>query len=60
VGFDDDFFPLGLTDAVSQEADEFFERFQLFLGGFVMVVIADEADADSDVVEVVTMNVASG
>lgn len=59
MGFDDDLFSLGLPDAVSQKADELFQGFELFWGRFVVVVIADKADTDPDVVEVVTVDMPS-
>ena len=59
MGFHDHLFAFRFTDAISEEADEFLERLELFGGRFVVVVVADETNADADIVQVVAVDVAA-
>lgn len=59
VAFDDGQFSSGTSDPVAQVADEFLKGFHLGFGREIAVVIADEADADGDVVQVIAGNVSA-
>src|SRR5260221_2605908 len=48
-----------LADARPQVADQLFETFELLPRGQVAVEIADEADAERDVVEIIAVDVAA-
>ncbi len=59
MGFHDHLLAFRFTDAISEKADEFLERLELLGGGFVVVVVADETNADADVVQVVAVDVST-
>lgn len=50
---------IALSDALAKVTDEFIQRIQLFLTGAVLIVIADEADPDSDAVQIIAVHVTS-
>jgi hypothetical protein len=60
MGFDDGLGALGFAHTISEESDEFLKGLELLRSWLVVVEIADEADADADVVEVITVNMAAG
>ena len=59
VSFDDGPFVVKFAHALAEIADEFVEGIQLFLSGLALVEVADQTDADGDVVQIVAMDVAA-
>lgn len=55
VRFDHGPFVIHFADTLAQVAEELIERVELFLSGFFLVEVADQTDAESDVVQVVTV-----
>src|SRR5204862_8177732 len=59
MGADDRGLALNFADLAAKVIDEFRERVELRLAGLAVVEIADEADADGDVVQVVAVDMAA-
>ena len=59
VGFDDRELIVDFSNAESEIPDEFLEGFELFFSGFIAVEIANQTDPQSDVVEIIAMDMAS-
>ena len=56
VGFDDGLLATDAPDAAARVFDQFFQRIELRLCRLAVVEIADETDADGDVVEVIAVD----
>ena len=50
VGFDDGPLVVNFAHALAQIAEKLVEGLELFLGGFSLIEIADETDAECDIV----------
>jgi len=59
VGVDDGLAPLGLPDPVSKIGDQLVESPDLGLGGLVTVEVADQANAERNVIEVVARDMSA-
>jgi hypothetical protein len=59
VGFDDGPLVVNFAHALAQIAEKLVEGLELFLGGFSLVENTDEANAYCNVIEVVTVDMAS-
>ena len=59
VGVDDSSATLGFADAIPEVGYQFLECPDLGLGGPVTIKITDEADSESDVIQVVTSDMAA-
>ena len=59
VRFDDRPLTIDFANALTQVADELVQGVELFLSGLFLIEVADEADAEGDVVEVVAVDMAA-
>lgn len=57
---DDGVFPVDLPDPLPQVSDQLIESLILSLGGKIPIEIADQADTDRNVIQVIAVDVATG
>ena len=60
VSEDDGVFPVDLPDPLPQVSDQLIESLILSLGGKIPIEIADQADTDRNVIQVIAVDVATG
>ena len=51
--------PVDLAATFAQVINQFFARFELAAGGLIAIEIADEANSERDVVQIIAVNVAA-